>query len=53
MLAMTVAEAREKVAECMQLAAMARRTSNQIMLQHIAETWERIAKDIESQDTSH
>jgi hypothetical protein len=27
----------------------ARQTSQQIMLHHIAETWERIARDIDSQ----
>jgi trimethylamine:corrinoid methyltransferase-like protein len=35
---MTAAEAREYVTECMELAAIARQTSHQIMLQHMAET---------------
>ena len=50
---MTAAEAREKVTKCMELAAIARQTSHQIMLQHMAETWERIAQDMESHDASH
>jgi len=43
----TVDEAREKAIECMELADAATQTSHQIMFQHMAETWERIASDIE------
>jgi hypothetical protein len=48
--AVTAAQAREKVIECMDLAAIAREPSHRIMLRHIAETWERIALDMENHD---
>jgi hypothetical protein len=40
-------QARDKVVECLEMAITARQTSQQIMLHHMAETWERIARDIE------
>ena len=44
---MTAERAREKVAECTDMADHSRVIAHQIMLRHMAETWERIAKDIE------
>jgi hypothetical protein len=44
---MSSEDARDKVVECVELAAHARDTSHKIMLQHMAETWERIARDID------
>jgi hypothetical protein len=43
---LTSDQAREKAAESLELAKYARDTFHQILLQHIAETWERIARDI-------
>ena len=40
-------DARVKVAECLEMSRIARDTSHRIMLEHMAETWERIARDIE------
>jgi hypothetical protein len=37
----------EKAAECRSLAGSARKQEHRIMLEHMAETWERIAADIE------
>ena len=44
---LTSDQAREKAAESLELAKHARSTFHQIMLQHIAETWERIARHID------
>lgn len=45
---LTSDQAREKAVEPLELAKHARDTFHQIMLQHIAETWERIARNIDS-----
>jgi hypothetical protein len=42
----TADQARAKVAECLAMAKVARDPSHKIMLCHMAETWERIARDI-------
>lgn len=47
---MTVEEARGKVVECMEMAAVARNRSHKIMLEHMADTWQRIANDIEQRN---
>jgi hypothetical protein len=47
---MTADEARAKGVECMEMAALDRDKSHKIMLQHMAGTWQRIAKDIEQRN---
>jgi hypothetical protein len=37
-------DAKAKAAECRELAMRAQRREHQIMLHHVAETWERIAE---------
>jgi hypothetical protein len=39
---------RERAAECRQMARVASQPSHEIMLNHMAETWERIALDVEN-----
>ena len=41
---LTAAEARAKAAECRELAQQANYPEHRLMLEHIAETWERIAR---------
>ena len=43
-------EARAKAAECRGLAMRAHRREHQIMLYHVAETWERIAQSFAKGD---
>ena len=43
---LTPDQCRAKATECLEMAAFARDTSHKIMLQHMAETWERIANDV-------
>jgi hypothetical protein len=47
---LTADDARQKAAECLEMADVAQYRAHEIMLQHIAETWERIARDIEKQN---
>jgi hypothetical protein len=47
---MTADQARAKVVECMEMAAVARDRSHKIMLEHMAGTWQRIAKDIDERN---
>ena len=37
-------QCREKAAECLKMAALARDTTHKVMLEHMAETWERICE---------
>lgn len=43
---MTPEEARAKAAECRAMAEATNRQEHRVMLTHMAETWERIAKDL-------
>jgi hypothetical protein len=43
---LTVEECHAKVAECRDMARRARDPSHRIMLEHMAETWERICEDL-------
>jgi hypothetical protein len=43
---LSVEVAKAKAAECRELAMRARKREQQIMLYHIAETWERIAQTV-------
>jgi hypothetical protein len=45
---MTVETCRERAAECRRMAKVAPFASHRIMLLHMAETWERIARDVEN-----
>ena len=45
---LTTDQARQKAAESLELAKHTRDTFHQILLQHIAETWERIARNIDN-----
>ena len=47
---LTADDARQKVVDCLEMAKIAHDTSHQIMLEHMAETWERIARDIEKRN---
>ena len=44
------AECRKKAQECRDMAKIMSQQEHRTMLQHIAETWERIAKDMESEN---
>ena len=49
----TAAQCRARAEECRALAkGHSTNREHQVMLQHIADTWERIAKDIESENGS-
>ena len=43
---LTAAEARDKVTECRDMAARATNPEHRIMLEHMAETWDRIAGSV-------
>ena len=43
---LTAAQCHAKADECLEMAALARDASHKIMLQHMADTWQRIAKDV-------
>ena len=43
---LTAAQCHAKAAECLEMAALARDASHKIMFQHMADTWQRIAKDV-------
>ena len=38
---------RQKADECLELAKTAKKPEHRIMFEHLAETWERVAEDIE------
>ena len=44
----SAAEARSKADECREMARDTTQENHRVMLQHMAGTWERIAKDIEA-----
>jgi hypothetical protein len=48
---LSVEVAKAKAAECRELAMRARKREQQIMLYHIAETWERIAQTVTAVET--
>jgi hypothetical protein len=48
---LTADQCREKAVECLEIAAVARDTSHKVMLEHMAETWERIAREINQRQT--
>jgi hypothetical protein len=45
---LTIAEAKFKIFECREMAKRSNNVSHQIMLEHMAETWERIAEELET-----
>jgi len=45
---LTAEEAKAKVIECRELAARAAKPEHRIMLEHMAETWERIVHTLEN-----
>ena len=51
---LTIEECHAKIAECREMAQRARRPEHRVMLEHMAETWERICADLEKwNDGSH
>jgi hypothetical protein len=46
---MTAEECRSKAADCREMARVAFKPEHKIMLQHVAETWDRIATDVDNQ----
>ena len=44
---LTLEEARRKVAECREMAGRVIYPEHRVMLEHMAETWERIARTLE------
>jgi hypothetical protein len=49
---LTAAEAQAKVKECREMAKRAHKPEHQTMLEHMADTWERIAKNLTATDGS-
>jgi hypothetical protein len=47
---LTAEEARQKVVECREMAMRARYPEHRLMLEHMAETWERIARSLTNGD---
>jgi hypothetical protein len=47
---LTAAEAKAKAAECREMAQYATRDDYRIMLEHMAETWERMAVRLQNGD---
>ena len=47
---LTTEEAKFKALECREIAKRSTFPSHKIMLEHMAETWERIARDVDSND---
>jgi len=44
----TIDDARSKAAECRDLARQAQVSKHRVMLEHMAETWERIASNMQT-----
>jgi hypothetical protein len=47
---LTIEECHSKVAECREMARRAHRPEHRVMLEHMAETWERICADLKAQN---